>query len=81
MEDIVQAGRSHDFGLEAGSKPELLIALALMDNPKGLIICNGFKDRDYLEVALLEYRQNKGPFFINEASIQRFITVQNELKR
>src|SRR5690606_33762737 len=44
VEDVVRSGREWDFGLEAGSKPELLIALASMAESDGLIICNGYKD-------------------------------------
>lgn len=53
VEDIVRLGRKHHIGLEAGSKPELLLAIALMDDPDGLIVCNGYKDRRYIETALL----------------------------
>ena len=82
VEDIVQAGRSHDFGLEAGSKPELLIALALMDNPKGLIICNGFKDRDYLEVALLAKKAGKNIILVAERrqELDMIVELSRELK-
>ena len=66
IEDIVQAGRDYNFGLEAGSKPELLIALALMDNPKGLIICNGFKDKSYVEMALLSQKSGRNIFLVVE---------------
>ena len=59
IHDIVRAGYQHQFGLEAGSKPELLVALALMDNPEGLIICNGFKDRNYIELALMFQKARK----------------------
>lgn len=53
IEDVVEFGKSHQFGLEAGSKPELLIALAHLNTPGALLICNGYKDRDYIETALL----------------------------
>ncbi len=66
IEDIIQAGAEHSFGLEAGSKPELLIALAFMDNPKGLIICNGFKDRAYVEMALLSQKAGRNIFLVVE---------------
>ena len=66
IEDIVQAGKEYDFGLEAGSKPELLIALALMDNPKALIICNGFKDKSYVEMALLSQKAGRNIFLVVE---------------
>lgn len=82
VQDIVQAGRSYDFGLEAGSKPELLIALALMDNPEGLIICNGFKDRDYLEVALLAKKAGKNIILVAERrqELDMIVELSRELK-
>src|SRR5688572_13169396 len=51
VEDIVKQGKEYGLGLEAGSKPELLVALAVYNSNDGLIICNGFKDRDYIETA------------------------------
>ncbi|MFT6377049.1 MAG: arginine decarboxylase [bacterium] len=53
VEDLLRVGRRHHVGLEAGSKPELLVAMAMMDDPEGLIICNGYKDRRYIETALM----------------------------
>ena len=51
-------------GLEAGSKPELLIALALLDTPEALLICNGYKDRAYIETALLAQRLGRIPVIV-----------------
>jgi len=56
VEEIVESGRPWQFGLEAGSKPELLITLAAMEDEDGLIICNGYKDLAYLETALVAQR-------------------------
>jgi arginine decarboxylase len=53
VEELVEYGRPFNLGLEAGSKPELLVALALQDNPEALVLCNGYKDRAYIETALL----------------------------
>ena len=53
VEELVDFGRDHALGLEAGSKPELLIVLAHMTNPDGLVICNGYKDLSYIETAVL----------------------------
>lgn len=53
VEEIVEAGKPWRYGLEAGSKPELLIALAAMDQEGGFIICNGYKDRAFIETALI----------------------------
>ena len=66
IEDIIQTGKKYNFGLEAGSKPELLIALAFMDNPDALIICNGFKDKSYVEMALLSQKAGRNIFLIIE---------------
>ena len=54
--DVVRLGQPYNFGLEAGSKPELMLAIALLDPaiaPKSLLICNGYKDANYIELALL----------------------------
>ncbi|MBK7579147.1 MAG: biosynthetic arginine decarboxylase [Myxococcales bacterium] len=59
IEDVVEYGRRWQFGLEAGSKPELLIALAAMQDVGGLIICNGYKDLHYIETALVAQKFDK----------------------
>ena len=51
MEEIVDAGAQFHFGIEAGSKPELIAALAMHKDPESLIICNGYKDRDFIRTA------------------------------
>lgn len=56
IEDLVRFGEPHHFGLEAGSKPELMIALATLKTPGALLICNGYKDREYIETAMLAQR-------------------------
>lgn len=53
VQELVKFGRDVSLGLECGSKPELLVVLSLMDTPNGVIICNGFKDVEYIETALL----------------------------
>jgi arginine decarboxylase len=52
VEEIVDAGQGYHFGLEAGSKPELIAALLTNSNKESVIICNGFKDREYIKTAL-----------------------------
>jgi len=64
VEELVQFGREEKIGLEAGSKPELLIALALLETPGALIICNGYKDRAYLETALLAQKLGRLPIIV-----------------
>ena len=53
VEEIVAAGRKYHYGLEAGSKPELLAVMGMLDDEEALIICNGYKDEEYIETALL----------------------------
>jgi arginine decarboxylase len=64
VEEIVQYGADQHVGLEAGSKPELLIALAILDTPGALIVCNGYKDRAYIETALLAQRLGRTPIIV-----------------
>ena len=66
LEDIVRFGKPFQFGLEAGSKPELLIALATLDTPDALLICNGYKDQDYVETAMLGQRLGQKPIIVIE---------------
>lgn len=53
VEEIVDAGAPYNYGLEAGSKPELIAALAMNTNQNSLTVVNGYKDRDLLRLALL----------------------------
>ncbi|MEM9244138.1 MAG: biosynthetic arginine decarboxylase [Cyanobacteria bacterium P01_F01_bin.153] len=66
VEDLVEFGAPYQFGLEAGSKPELMIALALLNTPGALLICNGYKDQDYIETAILSRRLGKTPIIVLE---------------
>jgi len=66
VEEVVEAGRPWQFGLEAGSKPELLIALAAMHDAGGLIICNGYKDSKYIETALVAQKFDKTVIIVLE---------------
>jgi arginine decarboxylase len=52
IEEITDFGRRYHYGLEAGSRPELLAALAYMHDPEALLICNGYKDRAFIDLAL-----------------------------
>ncbi|PZV14964.1 MAG: arginine decarboxylase [Leptolyngbya sp.] len=59
VESLVKFGKPYQFGLEAGSKPELMIALANLKTPGALLICNGYKDREYIEMAILAQQLGK----------------------
>lgn len=66
VEDLVRFGKPHLFGLEAGSKPELMIALASLKTPGALLICNGYKDQEYIETAILAQRLGQIPIIVLE---------------
>jgi arginine decarboxylase len=53
VEEICQFGRPYHYGLEAGSKPELLAVMAMLEDEDALIVCNGYKDEEYIETALM----------------------------
>ena len=52
IEEIAEFGKKYHYGLEAGSKPELIAALAHMHDPEAYIICNGYKDKEFIDLAL-----------------------------
>ncbi|MFN2623526.1 MAG: biosynthetic arginine decarboxylase [Chthoniobacterales bacterium] len=66
IEEIVDAGQEFHFGLEAGSKPELVAALAMHKDPESLIICNGYKDRAFIRIALLGRKLGKSVVIVVE---------------
>lgn len=66
VEEILDAGAEFNYGIEAGSKGELMVALALHDNNKSLLICNGYKDDDYIKLALSGTKIGKPVFLVVE---------------
>ncbi len=66
IEDLVKFGKPYQFGLEAGSKAELTIAIAMLNNPGALLICNGYKDREYIETAMLAQKLDQTPIIVLE---------------
>ncbi len=81
VEEILKIGRQWHFGLEAGSKAELLIALSLLDDPKAFLICNGYKDKRYIETAILARQLGKQPIVVIEQAdeVERIITASKTL--
>jgi len=59
VEEMLDFGQELGFGLEAGSKPELLAVMAMVDDPKTPIICNGFKDSQFIEAVILATKLGK----------------------
>ncbi|MCU0525434.1 MAG: biosynthetic arginine decarboxylase [Elainella sp. Prado103] len=76
IEDLVRFGKPHQFGLEAGSKPELMIALATLDTPGALLICNGYKDREYIETATLAQRLGHTPIVVVEQAEEVDLAIE-----
>ena len=66
VEEIISHGRKFNLGLEAGSKPELHAVIAVQCQSESLIICNGYKDQSYIELALLAHKMGKRIFIVVE---------------
>jgi arginine decarboxylase len=81
VEELVACGKRWHFGLEAGSKAELLIALSLIDDPEALLICNGYKDQRYIETAILARRLGRQPVVVIEQAdeVERIIAASQAL--
>ncbi len=82
VEEIVSYGRPYQFGLEAGSKPELLAVLAMLDSTESLVICNGYKDHEYVEMALLATKLGKCVMIVVEkfSELPFIVELARELK-
>src|SRR5882757_8155736 len=80
VDEIVAAGKDFNYGLEAGSKPELMIALAMHEGAQRLIICNGYKDDDYIRLALLGRKLGKKIILVVEqlAELDDIIRISQE---
>lgn len=81
VEEIQDAGRPFNYGLECGSKPELMIALAMHKDPKALIICNGYKDDQFIRLALHGTRLGKEIYLVVEqlSEVARIIQISKKL--
>jgi arginine decarboxylase len=64
VEELVKFGQATRLGLECGSKPELLVVLAMMNTPNAVIICNGFKDTEYIETAILSQKLGRNTIIV-----------------
>lgn len=75
--DIIRtAGKTSQLGLEVGSKPELCAVLAVHDTPNGLLLCNGYKDNEYIELALLARKLGKRSIIIIEQLTELSQTIE-----
>jgi arginine decarboxylase len=81
VEEILDAGKPFDFGLEVGSKPELFAGLALQNQIGSLIICNGYKDCNFIRMALLGTKLGRKVIMVVEKleELRQIITVSRQL--
>nr|XP_043631052.1 arginine decarboxylase-like [Erigeron canadensis] len=83
VDDIVKFGSEFRFGLEAGSKPELLLAmnsLCSKGSPESLLICNGFKDAEYISLALIARKLSLNTFIVLEQEEELESVIELSLK-
>ena len=67
VDSIARAGESFQHGFEAGSKPELMVALSMTPSPESLIVCNGYKDEEFVDLGLQARRLGFQCFFVIES--------------
>ena len=81
VEELVGIGCEAGIGLEVGSKPELLAAIAVLSTEDALLICNGYKDRTYIETALLAAQLGRHPVLVIDRypELERVLDVADEL--
>ena len=80
VEEIISHGNKYNIGLEAGSKPELHAVLGLTCHANSIIICNGYKDEDYVELALLAQKMGKRIYLVVE-KLNELKLIQTVSKR
>lgn len=82
VEEIVSHGKKFNIGLEAGSKPELHAVLATNIDENALIICNGYKDEDYIELALLAHKMGRRIILVVEKlnELRLILNIARRLK-
>ncbi|QQY09852.1 MAG: biosynthetic arginine decarboxylase [Candidatus Xiphinematobacter sp.] len=76
VEEILDAGAPFHIGLEAGSKSELMAALAVHTDPESLVICNGYKDREFIRTALLGRKLGKRVIIVVEKLEELYQVLQ-----
>src|SRR5438128_390093 len=81
VEEILDAGKPYDFGLEVGSKPELFAGLALQSQLGSLIVCNGYKDANFVRIALLGVKLGKRVIMVVEKleELRQIVAVSKQL--
>lgn len=82
VEEIIDAGEPYNYGLEAGSKPELMAVMAYNENPEALTVLNGYKDEEYLTLALLGRQLQRKIIIVIEkfSELEMLIPLAKKLK-
>ena len=80
VQELLDMGRPFNLGLEAGSKPELLAAIGMVEDTESMIVCNGYKDYEYLETALLSRKLGLNTIIICDRyrEIEALIHLKNK---
>ncbi len=81
VEEIVQFGAPHGVGIECGSKPELQAVLALSESPNHMIVCNGYKDEEFMRLALMGQKLGHQVFIVieQEGELDVLLRVADEM--
>lgn len=81
VRDAQRFGKAFGYGIEVGSKAELLAALSHLDNPDALLVCNGYKDPDYIRLALMARRAGVNTILVAEmpSELPAIVEIANEL--
>ena len=81
VEEILDAGRPFNYGLEVGSKPEMFAGLAVHSDPESLIVCNGYKDTSFIRMAMIGRKLGKKVILIAEklSEIRAIVKIAREM--
>lgn len=80
IEEIAEVGAKYGHGLEAGSKPELIIALAHLESQEACIVCNGYKDAEFIDLGLQACKMGYKCFFVIETPSELPIIIERSRK-
>lgn len=80
LEDVTRFGEPFHYGLEAGSKPELMAAIAMLDDPEACLICNGYKDKEFIDLGLYAIKMGMKCFFVVEMAGELSMILERAAK-
>lgn len=80
VEEVVACGRPYHHGLEAGSKAELIAALAFMDDPEACVVCNGYKDEEFVDLALQSLKMGIQTIIVLEMASELDLVLERAKK-